>query len=239
MTERRVHQLQRNANTLSMGPSQLHWDGNALNFSIDEVTCPLPRHVRGSVKFHPAALPQRRFQLDQHGQHHWTPIAPDGRVEVALDHPDLRWSGSGYFDANTGQSPLESAFSGWNWSRTTLQDSTLVCYDANRRDADALSLALNFDRSGNVQEVAAPPLRKLGASRWGIDRHTHADPQTPAQITETLLDAPFYARSLVSSTLWGQRATTVHESLSLDRFRTRWVQSLLRFRIPRPPASFV
>ncbi len=49
----------------------------------------------------------------------------------------------------------------------------------------------------------------------------------------TLEDAPFYARSLVRPALLGERVAAVHESLSLDRFRTGWVQMLLPFRMPR------
>jgi len=33
--------------------------------------------------------------------------------------------------------------------------------------------------------------------------------------------------------LLGESVTAMHESLSLDRFRARWVQMLLPFRMPR------
>ena len=49
----------------------------------------------------------------------------------------------------------------------------------------------------------------------------------------TLEDTPFYTRSLLSARLLGERVAAVHESLSLDRFRTGWVQMLLPFRMPR------
>ena len=52
---------------------------------------------------------------------------------------------------------------------------------------------------------------------------------------ETLEDSPFYARSVVSASLLGERADAVHESLSLDRFRAGWVRLLLPFRMPRRP----
>jgi carotenoid 1,2-hydratase len=38
---------------------------------------------------------------------------------------------------------------------------------------------------------------------------------------------------VLSSRLLGEEVNAVHESLSLDRFRTRWVQTLLPFRMPR------
>ena len=48
----------------------------------------------------------------------------------------------------------------------------------------------------------------------------------------TLEDTPFYARSLLTD---GTQAPglVIHETLSLDRFGSNWVQSLLPFRMPR------
>jgi carotenoid 1,2-hydratase len=53
------------------------------------------------------------------------------------------------------------------------------------------------------------------------------------RIVKTLESAPFYARSLISTRMQGQRAFAVHESLSLGRFRSAWVQAMLPFRMPR------
>jgi carotenoid 1,2-hydratase len=52
-------------------------------------------------------------------------------------------------------------------------------------------------------------------------------------VVATLQDTPFYARSVVSTEWYGTPATAMHESLSLDRFRTPWVQAMLPFRMPR------
>jgi carotenoid 1,2-hydratase len=38
---------------------------------------------------------------------------------------------------------------------------------------------------------------------------------------------------MIATRLLGEPVNAMHESLSLDRFRKRWVQSLLRFRMPR------
>ena len=79
-----------------------------------------------------------------------------------------------------------------------------------------------------------PPARAvLRPSRWGIPRHTRADLQVDARVTRTLLDAPFYARSVLATRVLGEDATAMHESLSMDRFRTPWVQAMLPFRVPR------
>jgi carotenoid 1,2-hydratase len=52
-------------------------------------------------------------------------------------------------------------------------------------------------------------------------------------VIETLESAPFYARSIIETTLDGQRLEAFHESVSLRRFEKRWVQMLLPVRLPR------
>jgi len=53
-------------------------------------------------------------------------------------------------------------------------------------------------------------------------------------VVRTLVDAPFYSRSEIRTHLLGQEATAVHESLSLDRFRSPSMYAMLPFRVPRP-----
>ncbi len=104
----------------------------------------------------------------------------------------------------------------------------------NGGTVDGARLALHFDASGAVTNLEPLTRHTLPTTRiWRIPRGTHADPEQPARILETLEDTPFYARSLVSANLTGDKVTAVHESLSLDRFRQRWVQLLLPFRMPR------
>jgi carotenoid 1,2-hydratase len=62
-----------------------------------------------------------------------------------------------------------------------------------------------------------------------------ADAGHPVTVAETLVDAPFYARSVLNMRIAGQPVTAMHESLSLDRFSAGWVQALLPFRMPRVP----
>lgn len=234
MTERRHHRIERREASFVIGPSALHWANDALTFDIDEVSCPLPLRVHGQVKFHPSVLLHQDYQLDRHGKHHWRPIAPLGRVEVTLSQPSLSWNGNAYLDTNSGSEPLESAFSSWHWSRAEVQDGSVVLYDVNHVGGTQHSLALQFDHHGQVQHLDPPSRAALRNSRWGVARETRSETANSAAVAQTLLDAPFYARSLVSAKLNGQQTTAMHESLSLDRFKTRWVQSMLRFRIPRP-----
>jgi carotenoid 1,2-hydratase len=225
--------VRRSAGTLAIGPSALEWDGNALVIRIDEVTAPLPSRLRGVVRVHPAALVARTFVLDAAGAHRWRPVAPCARVEVALERPALAWSGEGYLDSNVGDESLEDAFAGWTWSRARVRNGTAVLYDVVRRRGEPFSLALGFDARGGLLPFDAPPAVSLPRTRWRLARETRSDPGSQCTVVETLEDTPFYARSVVAARLAGEPVTAVHESLSLDRFGSRWVQLLLPFRTPR------
>ena len=231
MTERGRTALQRDATLLTIGPSALHWDGNCLTIDIAEVTAPLPTRIRGVVRVHPLALTGTGFNLDDAGHHRWSPIAPLSRVEVALDSPALRWSGPGYLDTNSGARPLEADFTNWDWCRAPMPDGAVILYNAMRRVGGEQSLALQVDRAGVVRPVPPPPRVTLPSTRWRIPRQTRAD--GPVRVLQTLEDTPFYARSVLDTSLLGQRATAVHESLSMERFTAPWVQAMLPFRIPR------
>jgi carotenoid 1,2-hydratase len=152
---------------------------------------------------------------------------------VALASPAIHWSGTGYCDTNSGDAPLEDAFDSWHWSRMSVRDGTVVLYDVRSRSGEERSHALHYDPAGNVRTFAPPPRVALPSSRWRIARDTRADAGHDATVLRTLTDAPFYARSLVASQLLGEPVTAMHESLSLDRFRTPWVRMLLPFRMPR------
>jgi carotenoid 1,2-hydratase len=52
-------------------------------------------------------------------------------------------------------------------------------------------------------------------------------------VLHTLEDTPFYARSLVSCGLLGERVTAMHESLNVPRLVSLPVQCMLPCRMPR------
>ena len=234
MTERSATRLTRGPSRLKIGPSQMHWNGAELVIDIDEVTAPFPSPLKGQVRVRPEALFDTAYPLDAAGRHHWCPIAPCARVEVAFDQPALRWSGSAYLDSNRGTRPLEDDFVRWDWSRARSPDGqTAVLYDVARRTGEPVSLSLAFDPSGSVCPFDAPPHSPLPPSRWRIARGTRSDTGTTPRIKESLEDGPFYARSLLETQLRGITVPAVHESLDLDRFRSPWIQWMLPFRMPR------
>jgi carotenoid 1,2-hydratase len=233
MTERGQKGLRRSASVLSIGRSLMRWSGTALEIKVDERCAPVPRRLRGKIRLFPSTLNDRSFALDSAGRHRWVPYAPCSRVEVELSHPDLRWSGNGYFDANFGTAPLEADFQKWTWSRASADHGTTVLYDVTRRDSSEQSLALRFGDTGRIESLEPPPRVELPKSRWGVTRPTRADAGSVPRVIQTLEDAPFYNRTLLDASLLGARAPAIHESLDLDRFNSRWVQCLLPFRMPR------
>ena len=258
MTERGRGQVRCDALHLKIGPSALHWHGDTLTIDVDEIAVPWPARIRGVVRLHAAQRFDHPVVLAPQGGHRWFPIAPSARVEVDLMSPALRWSGPGYLDSNCGDAPLERAFTRWDWSRAHLSGGrSVVLYDVERIGAQPLSVGLHFDAKGAVQAVEPPPEAALPRTRWGVKRGTRSEAAArgssasahatvsagaaagvapagaPAQVLQTLTDAPFYARSLLRARWLGEPVTAMHESLSLTRFDTRWVQAMLPFRMPR------
>lgn len=229
MTERRAGAVRRGADSLSIGPSGMSWDGKGLTVRINEIGMPIPRRVRGTVRLYPSAVESRVLALDVGGLHRWGPIAPCSRVEVALDQPGLSWSGPAYFDTNDGDRPLEADFTRWDWCRAPIPGGAAVLYDIERRDS-RLTLAMRYAANGGVEDFPAPPTVALPKTRWRVPRSICAG--NPS-VVDTLEDTPFYARSTVACDLFGGRVTAMHESLAMERFASPLVQAMLPFRMPR------
>lgn len=237
MTERGREALEVSEDSFNVGPSRLAWKNDCLELDVDEISVPLPRKVRGTIRLFPEAICANEFAIDPDRLHRWRPIAPCARIEVDMQHPRLKWRGDAYLDTNRGDAPLEEGFTSWTWSRSTLADgSCAILYDRVAVDRSHGSLALLVDPSGEIRALDAPPVTRLPASRiWRIPREARSDANSGTSVVETLEDTPFYARSLLDTTLHGAHVRTVHESLSLERFTQPWVQVLLPFRMPRRP----
>jgi carotenoid 1,2-hydratase len=232
MTERTAGAVRRDRSALAIGSSSFEWSHGELGVEINERTMPWLRPLHGKIKLSPQALPARTWTLAATGNHWWSPIAPVARVNVAFSEPSVSWSGNAYFDSNGGAGPLEDAFVEWHWSRAPHRDGTVALYDLSRRDGSSDSLALRFGESGQIDTLHPPQRASLPSTRWGIHRATSSDTGT-ARIGKTLEDTPFYARSLVHTRLFGENTLAMHESLSLNRFNSLLVQSMLPFRMPR------
>ena len=232
MTERGARHCHREAHRYTIGPSQLRWDGQALHIAIDEITVPIPRRVKGTVRIEPQGLFNFSTPLDAMGHHRWGPLAPRARVEVNLQHPAQRWSGSGYLDSNEGDEPIDRPFREWDWSRTQLADgSVAVLYDVQHKSGPDTLLALRFCPDGRVEHFDAPPRQTLPLTAWRVARRMRSE--GPVQVSEQLEDTPFYQRAVLRSTLLGESVTSFHETLDCTRLVSPVVQAMLPWRMPR------
>lgn len=233
MTDRGRAALRQDRDTLTIGPSRMHWTGRQLVVDVEEWgALPLVSRVRGRILFTPDAVTSGDFALTPDGAHRWRPFAPVGHIRVDLSQGH-RWEGHGYFDGNFGTRALEADFDTWTWGRYPLRAGAACFYDAVRRDGSRLALALRVAADGRLTEVAPPPPAPLARTLWGIARDTRADPGTRPRQTMPMLEAPFYSRSAVTTTLWGEPSQGVHEVLDLRRFRLPGMKAMLAVRVPR------
>ena len=246
MTERGCTSMQRDHQRLAIGPSQLVWKGDHLEIGLNEVSVPIPRRVRGTVRVYPSALTNYSANLDDQGKHRWGPIGPCARVEVDLQKPGLKWHGHGYLDSNEGDEPVTVPFKTWDWSRARMADgSTVVIYDVTQTNGVQTVLAERFRRDGSHESFTpASEREQLPNTLWRVNRGMRSGetdiegtaanrPATPTRILDTLEDTPFYARSLLQTTLMGERVVAMHETLEPQRLRSLGVRMMLPWRMPR------
>ena len=81
--------------------------------------------------------------------------------------------------------------------------------------------------------MPAPQREALASTLWRIDRGIRADAGSSTQLLDTLEDTPFYARSLLQTQLLGEQVTAMHETLEPQRLKSRAVQMMLPWRMPR------
>ena len=232
MTERGRKHCARNAHTFTIGPSQLHWDGDCLSIDINEVGVPIPRRIRGRIRLWPQQLFGYSTPLDEAGRHRWGPLAPASRIEVDLSAPDLKWQGHAYLDSNEGDEPVDQGFHTWDWSRARMRDgSTLVFYDMQSPGTPDRVLALRFKPNGEVESVDTPPVQRLSKTGWRIERRMRSE--QAVQVQEQLEDTPFYQRALLQFDHAGEPLLAFHETLSVPRLVSPVVQAMLPWRMPR------
>lgn len=232
LTERRG--LERSAEHLTLGRSVVRRTPSGLRYDLDEVTAIAGRRVRGTVDVTIEETTGKSFALDAAGRHRWSPVAPGCHVAVRLSEPSIGFTGRAYFDANAGEEPLERAFSRWDWSRASAGRRTRIGYHVVRRDGSTRALDLAVER-GRVAHTADVIERPLPPTLWRLPRTVRGPRLHEAREVRALEDTPFYSRSQLALSLDGERHDAVHESLSLDRLTSRWVELLVPVRMRRAP----
>lgn len=233
MTERGRGSIERSPDRLAIGSSRLEHRGQQLVIDVDEWTVPIPRRLRGRIVVDLGPMFARTHALDAAERHRWRPIAPLAHASVAFDRPQTTWHGRAYVDTNAGDEPLEVAFRRWNWSRAEAGRSTTILYDVEPRDGPRRTLSLEYRPDGSIATGAPEPVVKLPSTGWRVSRATRSVMERPPRVLRTLEDTPFYSRSLLTNDADGTAGRAMHESVDLDRFAARWVQTLLPFRMPR------
>ncbi len=234
MTDRGASALRQTASRLEVGPSMMRWEDDTLIIDIDEVSSPpLISRLRGQIRVIPSALTNVELALTPDDSHIWRPFAPRSRIEVDIDRPGWQWSGEGYFDANFGTRALEEDFSYWTWGRYPTGEGATCFYDATRLDGSELAAGFQFDADGTARNIPLPPKAPIRRSLWAVKRETRGDAGARAKQVQNMLDAPFYSRSAVETTLNGEVTTGVHEALDLRRFRSPLLKPMLAVRVPR------
>lgn len=234
MTDRGRAALRTDDGALTVGPSEMRWRDGKLVITVNEWgALPMVTPVRGTITLTPQAITRVELPLTPDGAHVWRPFAPVATVDVALEAPGWQWQGHGYFDANFGTRALEQDFDVWTWARFPVTTGATCFYDATRVDGTRLAQAVRFDHAGAATEIAPPPLQRLNRSLWQVRRETRGDAGCAPRQVMPMLDAPFYARSMVRTVLDGAPSVGVHEALDLRRFRSALLKPMLAVRVPR------
>jgi carotenoid 1,2-hydratase len=233
MTDRGRDALVQTRDALQVGPSRIAWQGGTLVIDINEISA-LPRvgRVQGQIRLTPSAITNVQAALTPDGRHIWRPFAPIARIEVDIS-PGHKWQGHGYFDSNFGTDPLEADFTHWTWGRYPRKSGASVYYDALRRDGTRLELGMDFGADGSAVQVPPPPVAALPRTAWGIARATRGDAGSVARQRMALLEAPFYARTMMDTVLDGEAVTGMHETLDLRRYDNKLIQAMVACRVPR------
>ncbi len=241
MTERGKGALHRDRTSLQIGQSSIRYDRSVFTISFDEIFLPwprqrlLPKRMRGTIELVPAFLGDQAYPLDPQERHVWQPVAPVGRVNVSLDdHHRGSWAGQGYHDMNFGSRPLEADFSGWDWARgETMAGRPVLLYDSVLATGLNRRFGLTYSESGQVCHFNPPARHVLKRGFWGVGGGIACDEAAKPVLLSPYEDTPFYRRSLVETSIAGERVKMMHETLDCRRLAMPLVRLMLPFRMPR------
>jgi carotenoid 1,2-hydratase len=230
LTERGRASVSRGADHVSIGSSTITHENGSIIARIDERTAPWRERVRGTIRLVPLASSELVVDLDPRGLHTWSPRIPIASLEVDFEEPRVRFRGTGYLDMNQGAAPLEDTFASWSWSRVSDGRQVAVAYDVALRDGARRARSFAGSCGHDLVPARHDGVVELPATRFGLSRTARGETDA-ISLVRTLEDGPFYARSVLRTTLDGSRAVGMHETVSLDRFRSAWVRFLVPFRM--------
>ena len=240
MTERNDASVRANDDSLSIGKSRILVKKKAqIQIDVNEITVPLPGKMEGTLTVEIPDYDIPVVPLDGSGansaQHYWQPVAPQTRIQVRMNKPQLSWDGAAYVDCNYGDIPLEDSFKSWTWSRSHAPDNqTIVHYDIIDANNDVKQKSMFFDAAGLMHAATADQHHGLKPTRyWRMPRTARTPHGVTLSDLQTLEDTPFYSRSRFLEHHPEHQQISVHESLDLQRFNSAWVRCLLPFRMPR------
>ncbi len=200
---------------------------------IDERSMPWRRPVVGTISVEPSWPAMRPLQLHGSAPHWWTPLTPRARVRAAFSRPAFQLDADGYCDRNHGERRLEDDFARWTWARFHDGGATTIVYHTVARDGARRALVTRVGADGG-ETVDAPPApegppRKLG---WGLALPSRIGAGALAvEPLAPLEHAPFYARFRARLHEGGRAVDGLGEHVDLDRFRSRAIQFLMRYKI--------
>lgn len=236
MTERRQHETNLHEDFLQIGRSSIKRTNQGLEIHIDEwAGLPRPGRVRGKITLDIPAITSVAIALTNDGAHQWRPFAPRCRIQVELNN--AHWQGEGYFDANFGTRMLEDDFDFWTWGRFAGSQGTYCIYDAKLCQNTEFNSAFLTKDDGQFSLVDAPEAKQFDPTFWRVPQETRADRDSQPKRILPMLDAPFYSRNLVRTSLHGEQVVGVHEALDLTRLRRNFVKTMLAMRIWRSPMA--
>lgn len=229
--------------------------GGGLRLTLRERTAPflaalagVGARLEGTIELEPHAPPLDPIDLTGGGgeRHSWQARMPRARARVRFTRPGWAFDGVGYHDFNMGEGRLERAFSSWSWARFHDADRTTILYALHERDRPARALIVDArdDSPAVARQALLLPEGERRRAPWGLPLPRwfalESEGATLRCTAGTLYEAsPFYARYAATLSVRGRGdvrdVTGVGEYLDLDRFDSRGIQFLLRFKTRRSP----
>lgn len=226
--------------------------GSGLLYSLTlDQRLPNGDHLAGELAF---TSSRRNFILEENlsvsgsdEKHCWNLVQPHSDVKGYItisgySEQEIKFTGVGYHDHNTGNEPMHESFSEWYWGRLHYTGGTLVYYLMNENNV-MKSKGWLFDDSGNVQLIDGITTDDTGLNKFGLHsarkiEKNSGDIQFLIQKNEVIDDGPFYQRFLCRMMLQTEGRTVqgqgISEYICPARIHTKLFRPLVNMRIQYP-----